>query len=125
MTPLFPFGFGLSYTTFSLTHASVAAASGGGATVRVTVTNTGSRSGVDVVEAYVGYPASAGEPPAQLRAFTRVGLAPGQSSTVTLSLPASGFTTYRYGSFTSPHGTYRVMLGADALDLPISMAISR
>lgn len=125
VTPLFAFGYGLSYTTFSLSQASVAPATGGAATVRVTVTNTGPRRGVDVVEAYVGYPPGSGEPPAQLRAFARVGLAPGQSSTVALALPASGFTTYSNGAFSTPHGVYRVMLGPDALDLPITMTLAR
>lgn len=62
ITPLFPFGFGLSYTSFSFSNLQVGALSGGNATVQVTVTNTGSKAGTDVAQLYVGDPASTGEP---------------------------------------------------------------
>ena len=81
IAPLFPFGFGLSYTSFGFTNLHVSALGAGGtATVTATVTNTGSRAGVDVAQLYVGDPASTGEPPAQLKGFQRVSLQPGASS---------------------------------------------
>ena len=86
IAPLFPFGYGLSYTNFGYSDLQVGALSGGNATVHATVTNTGSRAGTDVAQLYVGDPASTGEPMHQLRGFQRVTLNPGQSQTVTFTV---------------------------------------
>ncbi|MCU1492311.1 MAG: beta-glucosidase [Acidimicrobiaceae bacterium] len=88
-TPLFPFGFGLSYTTFSYSHPTVHVGVAGGqpqVTATVQVTNTGSYAGADVAQLYLGLPAVAADPPRQLEAFQRVSLASGQSTKVTFSL---------------------------------------
>ena len=87
LTPLFPFGYGLSYTTFSFSNLHVGAlTAGGAATVTATVTNTGSRSGADVAQLYVTDPSASGQPPLQLEGFQRVNLAAGASTTVTFPL---------------------------------------
>ena len=67
VTPAFPFGHGLSYTTFNLSELS--AASGA---VSFTVANTGSVSGAETPQVYLGFPTAAGEPPRQLKGFTKV-----------------------------------------------------
>jgi len=85
VTPLFPFGYGLSYTSFSYSNLHAGALSNGQATVTATVTNTGSRAGTDVAQLYVADPAAAGEPPHQLKGFQRVTLNPGASATVTFN----------------------------------------
>jgi beta-glucosidase len=87
--PLFPFGFGLSYTTFAYSGLQVSPrAVTGVQPVRVsfTVTNTGHRAGSDVAQAYLGDPASSGEPPRQLAGFRRVTLGPGQSARVSFTV---------------------------------------
>src|SRR4051794_23680353 len=76
--PLFPFGFGLSYTTFSLGGMHVKAA-GTGATASFTVRNTGGRAGAEVAQLYVGIPNDTGEPPKQLKGYSKMRLSPGQS----------------------------------------------
>ncbi len=90
--PLFAFGTGLSYTTFQtsgLTAPGTVSANGT-VTVRLTVTNTGSRAGADVVPVYVHQPVSdVVAPDRRLVAFTRVTLAPGEAKTVEISFPAS------------------------------------
>jgi len=90
--PLYPFGFGLSYTTFTKTNLSVtpAVSSHGTVTATFTVSNTGSRSGTEIVPVYVAQPVSSVVvPPQRLVGFTRVTLDAGQSQIVTVSFPVS------------------------------------
>jgi beta-glucosidase len=90
--PRFPFGFGLSYTTYQTSGLTVTPDVGRNGTVDVTVTvsNTGSRAGTQVVPVYVAQPVSdVVVPPQRLVAFTRVGLNPGQSKVVHLSFQVS------------------------------------
>ena len=88
--PLFPFGYGLSYTTFEYSNLKVAPAQigpAGQATVSVTVTNTGRRAGDEVVELYVrDLVSSVTRPVMELKDFRRASLAPGESKTVTFTL---------------------------------------
>ena len=91
--PRYPFGFGLSYTTFQTSGLAVdnpTVSRNGTVHVTLTVANTGSRAGTDVVPVYVHQPVSdVVVPPQRLVAFTRVTLAPGQSTVVHLSFPVS------------------------------------
>ena len=90
--PLYPFGFGLSYTTFTTTHLSVTpnVTRDGTATATFTVTNTGSRAGTDIVPVYAAQPVSSVVvPPQRLVGFTRVAVNPGQSQTVHVAFPVS------------------------------------
>ena len=121
--PLFPFGFGLSYTRFSLDRLGVARTPTGFA-LRVRVSNTGGRSGIAVPQAYLTFPAAAGEPPAQLEAFTPVSLGPGQSRVVTLAVPSSALRVYLGGAWTTEPGTYTFSVGQSSADLPLTASIS-
>jgi beta-glucosidase len=119
--PLFPFGFGLSYTTFDLRRLSITAASGGvtGATVGFDVVNTGSRSGAEVPQLYVGAPAATGEPPKQLKGFTKVRLDAGESRHITLPLDSRSFAYWDSGvqDWRVAAGCYDVMLGRSSRDI--------
>jgi beta-glucosidase len=128
VTPLFPFGYGLSYTTFRFSHLTVTpkpvvnkgsgpeTTVGQGATVAhvaAQITNTGSVSGSDVVQLYVGDPAGAGEPPRQLEGFRRVTLAPHASRTVTFAVTGhelSYFNTNANG-WALPEGRFSIYVG--------------
>jgi beta-glucosidase len=116
ISPLFPFGFGLSYTTYRYSGLHVSPATVNGVqTVQVsaTVTNTGNRAGADVAQLYLGDPAAAGEPPLQLKGFQRVTLNPGQSAKVTFALPPSAtwWWDQAAGGWTQSTGSYRVYVG--------------
>ena len=116
VTPLFPFGFGLSYTRFAFSQLRVGPGSVDGVDdvqVSGTVTNTGSRSGTDVAQLYLGDPSSTGEPPRQLVGFQRVSLAPGQSAPVrfTITPRDTWWWDAGAGGWSQTAGLYRVYLG--------------
>ncbi len=126
--PLFPFGFGLSYTTFHLSHLTVTPETLSGkegssqkVVASVEVQNTGKRAGAEVVQAYVKQPVANGEPPRQLRAFSRVFLNPGETKRVTLTLTQRSFSIYDTSAhhWISPAGRYRIMVGTSSRDLPL------
>lgn len=126
VTPLFPFGFGLSYTSFSYSNLNVGALSNGQATVTATVTNTGSRAGADVAQLYVGDPASAGEPPHQLKGFQRVTLNPGASATVTFTVTGHDLASWgtTSGNWIAGPGSYQILVGDSSRNLPLTGALS-
>jgi beta-glucosidase len=115
-TPLFPFGYGLSYTTFSYSGLLVTpgqAWPGGQVTVSATVTNTGRVAGSDVVQLYLGDPPVSGEPPRQLKGFQKVTLRPGRSATVRFTLTSHDLSYWddAAGGWTVGDGQYRVYVG--------------
>jgi beta-glucosidase len=124
--PLFPFGFGLSYTSFAFSHLEVSSTETG-AVVSFTVTNTGRRAGADVAQVYVGDPASTGEPPRQLKGFRKVSLEPGRSTRVTIALPEVSFAYWNTGAgtWTVADGSYRIYVGDSSASLPLQTSIAR
>jgi beta-glucosidase len=118
ITPLFPFGYGLAYTTFRYSGIAVTRTSSG-ASVTFTVTNTGDRAGADVPQVYIGDPPAVGEPPRQLKGFQRVSLAAGQSKQVTVPLDPMSFAYWNTDNheWMVSAGTYHVMVGSSSSDI--------
>ena len=120
--PLYPFGYGLSYTTFSVTGLSATSSVSRSGTVSTsfTVTNTGGRAGTDIVPVYVHQPVSAVVVPSQrLVGFTRVTLDAGESKTVQVAFPVSelAVTPGDISGISSPQvelGSYQVQIGTPA-----------
>ncbi|WP_087508508.1 glycoside hydrolase family 3 N-terminal domain-containing protein [Cellulomonas iranensis] len=125
--PTLPFGHGLSYTTFTHTDLRVApgATTDGGLAVTVTVTNTGGRTGADVVQLY-GHDvvASVTRPVAQLLGYHRVELAPGQSVDVELTVPAARLAfTDRSGRRVVEPGELRVWVGPSCAEREVEASV--
>ncbi|MEV4298190.1 glycoside hydrolase family 3 C-terminal domain-containing protein [Microbispora rosea] len=113
----YPFGHGLSYTTFEVEGLTVTRTGDDRAAVTVRVTNTGDRAGKHVVQVYVSTAAGPVRRPArELRAFTKVSLAPGESRTVTLQLDRRAFAYYdvRLGRWAVAPGDYTIQIGENA-----------
>jgi beta-glucosidase len=119
LTPLFPFGFGLSYTTFEYTRLRLSSpriGAGDSLEVAVDVRNTGDRAGDEVVQLYVRDDvASVAQPVRALKAFRRVTLRPGETRTVTFKLGQSSFALYdRQMRHVVEPGTFTVFVGTDS-----------
>ncbi|MBK9157440.1 MAG: glycoside hydrolase family 3 C-terminal domain-containing protein [Propionibacteriaceae bacterium] len=122
--PLFPFGFGLSYTTFALSDVSVSSTTNDGTqpiVVQASVTNTGARAGAEVVQVYLGVP-SPKQPPKRLVGFSKVALEPGETKVVTLTIdpastnhPLSVWSDAERG-FVVPRGDFVVHVGTSSAD---------
>ncbi len=121
LTPLFPFGYGLSYTSFSFSNLVVGTLpAGGAATVTAKVTNTGSRAGADVAQLYVTDPSASGQPPRQLEGFARVNLQPGASQTVTFQLTQQNLQYWGSSGWVTSTGNYGISVGDSDANLPLS-----
>lgn len=123
---LFPFGYGLSYTSFALSHPVLSADrihSGETVEVSVSIKNTGSRAGKEVVQLYVAPPRSraAFRPVKELKGFEKVELQPGESKTVVFQLDLRSFAYYEphVSDWYAPGGEYRILLGTSSVDLPL------
>lgn len=111
--PLFPFGYGLSYTTFSIGEPVYDVASG---KVRVSVSNTGSCDGAEIVQVYLRNPADSDGPIKTLRAYSRVELAAGAGSTVEIDLPRENFEWWDSETNTMrvKEGSYELLIGTSS-----------
>jgi beta-glucosidase len=120
--PLFPFGHGLSYTSFEYGDLRMPAdvPAGGTVTVTAAVRNTGPRAGAEVVQLYVADTASSlPRPPRELKGFVKVGLSPGQSRIVSFTLDARSLSFYdpaRRDWIAEP-GDFHVFLGSSSRDI--------
>ncbi|WP_433364743.1 glycoside hydrolase family 3 C-terminal domain-containing protein [Actinoplanes sp. CA-142083] len=124
IAPAFPFGFGLSYTTFGYANLTVGTPdASGNVAVSFDVSNTGTRAGAEVAQVYVGQPSSTGEPPKNLRGFAKVSLAPGQTQRVTVTLDARSFQ-YWNGAWTAATGNNQIMVGASSRDIRLTGSVT-
>jgi beta-glucosidase len=121
--PQFPFGFGLSYTTFAQKNLKIAPQAGGKkqpVTVSVDITNTGTRSGAEVVQLYVSDPhPQLPRPLKELKGFEKVWLKPGETKTVTFELAESAFAFYDvpHKQWTAAPGAYEILVGSSSRDI--------
>jgi beta-glucosidase len=121
--PLFPFGHGLSYTTFAYNNLTIrSAAVPKRIDVALDLTNTGNRPGAETVQLYLGSPESAGEPPQQLKGFEKVSLSPGETRHVTFSLTPDELSYWDTDirNWVVPRGIYRIAVGSSSRDIRLT-----
>jgi beta-glucosidase len=123
--PLFPFGFGLSYTTFELSGLRLSEPEAGDETLRAvcTVKNTGHRPGAEVVQLYIGDPeSSVPRPVRELKGFQRVELQPGESRRVVVALSERDFSFFdaETKQWVFEPGACDVFVGSSSRNLPLS-----
>lgn len=121
---LFPFGFGLSYTTYE--YSDLKATPGDHVHISFTVKNTGNRAGTEIAQVYAGLPASTGEPPKRLVGWSRVELEPGQSKEVTVEIEPLFLSIFNTQSNEWQHvaGEYTFMAGGSSQDLPLKASVN-
>jgi beta-glucosidase len=126
--PLYPFGFGLSYTTFALSDAKLVKTPDGGADIAVTIKNTGPVRGDEVPQVYLEAPptkpSGAQFAPRTLAAFDRISLDPGQQRAVTLHLAPRAFQYWSVAEkrWVTPPGSRTLLIGDSSRNLPLHLA---
>ena len=128
--PLYPFGYGLSYTTFKYSNLRVSSPRlpvSGSVTVSVDVTNTGKRAGDEVVQLYVQHVASkVDRPNKELKGFQRITLKPNQKRTVQIPLKAEALAWWdaKQGRFEVEHEAIRIVVGGSSADARLSKTLN-
>jgi beta-glucosidase len=121
---LFPFGYGLSYTTYNYSNLKVTP----GKTVRVSfdVTNTGNRAGAEIAEVYAALPENAGEPPKRLVGWSKVKLNAGESKEVTIDVDPEYLSIFNVerDAWQLVPGNYTLMVGGSSQNLPLKESVS-
>ncbi len=121
---LFPFGFGLSYTSFKYSGLKV---SPDGAQVSFTLTNVGKRKGAEIAEVYATLPEAAGEPWKRLVGWQKVELAPGESRELTVLTESLAMSVWDEAgkTFVRTPGAYKVMVGGSSMELGLVGGFTR
>ncbi len=121
---LFPFGYGLSYTTYA--YSGLRVGGGGDPNVTFTVTNTGNRAGAEIAEVYAALPPAAEEPPKRLVGWSKVALNAGESREVTVNVDQRFLSIFNVqkNAWELIPGDYTFMVGGSSQDLPLKETIS-
>jgi beta-glucosidase len=120
--PLFPFGFGLSYSSFA--YAKLRVESARQVSVSFTLKNTSGRAGAEVAQVYLGLPASAGEPPKRLVGWKKVKLGPGEAQEITVSIEPKELAIFddARNVWEIVPGEYRVFVGGSSRETPLAQS---
>ncbi|MFD0687792.1 beta-glucosidase [Actinomadura fibrosa] len=129
--PLYPFGYGLSYTRYRYEGLRVTPKGTGDVQVRFRLSNVGARAGTETAQVYLTLPPKSGEPGKRLVAYARAELKPGQAQVVNLTIkaadPGHPFSVWNPATdaWTTPKGTYTVSVGSSSRNLPLTATLTR
>ena len=121
--PLYPFGYGLSYTTFAYEYLSTQAEKDGSTNVSFVIKNTGNRNGAEIAQVYVAPPTGViPRAPKELKGFVKVQLKPGESKRVSIPLTKDAFAYWNPDTkaWTVAPGSYRIQIGASSRDVRLT-----
>ena len=127
ITPLFPFGFGLSYTTFAYKNLRLIPGFRNTVTVNFDITNTGTRLGAEVAQVYVSMPSAAGEPPHVLAGFEKLRLNPRETGHASITLNIRAFQHWdstRHTWAITP-GTYQILVGSSSRNILLQASVNK
>lgn len=125
--PLYPFGFGMSYTSFEFSDLEAVPSPGGGFMVKFKVRNSGKRDGATVAQVYIGECSPClPRPERELKGYEKVFLKAGESRDVTIGLGTEAFSHYDSISheFTATPGEYRILVGESSADTPLQVTVN-
>ncbi len=125
--PLFPFGYGLSYTTFSLEKATLRQFPGSRKEyeIDVDITNIGVKAGAQTVQLYLEPPRKAGSPMRTLQGFEKVNLNPGETKSITFKLDERALSEFRINTgWVLVPGNHNIYIGTSSRDLPIALTVT-
>lgn len=122
---LFPFGYGLSYTSYRYSDLTVTSGKGKTITATFTLANTGSRAGAEIAEVYASLPASAHEPPERLVGWSKVKLNPGEQRSVRVKIDPKYLSVFdvQKDGWTLVPGDYAILVGESSQDLPLKTVV--
>jgi len=124
IVPLWPFGHGLSYTSFTYSNLQVTGSVTPSASVTIsfTVSNAGTVAGAEVAQLYIAHPAAANEPPKALKGFNKFMLSPGASTPVSFTLAAEDIAIFdlTVDDFVTVPGTYNILVGSSSRDIRLT-----
>ena len=121
---LFPFGHGLSYTTYA--YSGLKVTPGAQTVVTFTVKNTGQREGSEIAQVYAALPETAAEPPKRLVGFTKIQLKPGETKEVTVNIDGKYLSIFdeSANAWKLVPGSYNIMVGGSSKDLPLTQKVN-
>jgi beta-glucosidase len=122
--PLFPFGYGLSYTTYR--YSGLQVTPGDKVKVTFTLANSGAREGSEIAEVYAALPAAAQEPPKRLVGFKKLTLKPGEKQSVTVEIDPKYLSIFdeQKNDWSLLPGDYTIMVGGSSVDLPLKTSVN-
>lgn len=125
ITPLFPFGHGLSYTKFEYDNLEVAKSDDNTVQLKYSIKNIGEIEGSEISQVYISFPKESNEPPKQLKGFEKTNLTPNEKKIVSIEIPPKGFSIWDeiQHKWSIVSGEYKILVGSSSRDIRLSASV--